>query len=120
VSFLDRFARLLGLPPEDAEDALHSDRAARAVLTRRSFFAAAGAMAAGTAFSFAPPVDEFHYLFRSGDYPTKLVGVGNWMPTDPGPFFGVDRSSAVLKGWRMTAPLAEQKIIQAVASMREW
>lgn len=52
---LSRFAKLLGLPHHQAEDALHSERAARAVLTRRSFFAAGGAMAASLAFSFPVP-----------------------------------------------------------------
>lgn len=52
MTSLSRFARLLGLPAHQAEDALHSERAARAVLTRRSFFAASGAMAAGSCFSF--------------------------------------------------------------------
>jgi hypothetical protein len=47
---LAAFAKLLGLPARLAEDALHSERAARAVLTRRNLFAAAGAMAAGSVF----------------------------------------------------------------------
>ena len=54
MTSLSRFARLLGLPAHQAEDALHSERAARAVLSRRSFFAAGGALAAGSAFSFGP------------------------------------------------------------------
>jgi hypothetical protein len=47
---LHRFASLLGLPVHQAEDALYSDRAAKAVLSRRNFFAASGALAAGTVF----------------------------------------------------------------------
>lgn len=52
---LRQFAKLLGLPVHQAEDALYSERSARAVLSRRSLFAAAGALAAGTAFSFPVP-----------------------------------------------------------------
>lgn len=48
-------ARLLGVKRHQAEDALHSERAARAVLSRRELFAASGALAAGTAFSFSQP-----------------------------------------------------------------
>ena len=45
------FGKMLRVPAGDAEDALHSERAAHAVLTRRNLFAAAGAMAAGTLVS---------------------------------------------------------------------
>ncbi len=48
---LDTFAKLLGLPRHQAEDALHSERAAKAVLSRRSFFAAGAALAAGTVYA---------------------------------------------------------------------
>jgi hypothetical protein len=48
-------ARILGIKPDLAEDALHSERAARAVLTRRNLFAAGGALAAGSVFSFGAP-----------------------------------------------------------------
>ena len=56
MTALTRFARLLGLPDHQAEDALHSERAARHVLTRRSFFGVSAAMAAGTVFGFVKPV----------------------------------------------------------------
>lgn len=49
---LDKFAALLGIRPDQAEDALYSERAARHVVSRRSFFGAAGALATGAAFSF--------------------------------------------------------------------
>ena len=45
---------MLGIAEHQAEDALHSERAARAVLSRRSFFAAGAALAAGTAFTEVP------------------------------------------------------------------
>lgn len=45
---------MLGIAEHQAEDALRSERAARAVLTRRSFFAAGAALAAGTAFTEVP------------------------------------------------------------------
>lgn len=50
MSALKTLARMLGVAPRLAEDALHSERAAQAVLSRRNLFAAAGAMAAGAVF----------------------------------------------------------------------
>ena len=52
---LSAFARLLGVPLRHAEDALHSESAARFVLSRRSVFGVAGALALGSAFSFPAP-----------------------------------------------------------------
>ena len=49
---LDRFAKLLGIRPDQAEDALRSERAAKHVVSRRSFFGAAAALATGAVFSF--------------------------------------------------------------------
>lgn len=46
---------MLRVPLGDAEEAMRSDRAAKAVLSRRQLFLASGAMAAGRAFSFAAP-----------------------------------------------------------------
>jgi len=70
VSGLSRFARLLGLPAHQAEDALHSERAASAVLSRRSLFAASGAMAAGSCFSFGAPAlaQSFMVLRDCGEW----------------------------------------------------
>lgn len=45
-------ARLFGIPLGDAEEALHSERAARVVLSRRSLVGVAAALAAGSAFAF--------------------------------------------------------------------
>lgn len=45
-------AKMLGLSSEHAEASMHSERAARAVLTRRNTFAAGAALAMGAAFSF--------------------------------------------------------------------
>ncbi len=50
---LRQFARLLGLSDDLAEDALHSERAARHVVSRRTFFGVAGAMATGLVFGDA-------------------------------------------------------------------
>lgn len=55
MSALRALANMLGVAPRLAEDALHSERAAKAVLSRRNLFAAAGAMAAGTVF--CPPIE---------------------------------------------------------------
>jgi hypothetical protein len=51
VNPLETIARMLGVAPRHAEDALHSERAARAVLTRRNLFAAGAALASGAVFS---------------------------------------------------------------------
>lgn len=51
---LKRFGRLIGVAAGDEEAALHSELAAKAVLTRRDFGVAASALASGLAFSFAP------------------------------------------------------------------
>lgn len=61
MSALQKFARMLGLGDDQAEDALRSESAARAVLSRRNLFAAGAALAAGSAFSFAAP-DPFFLL----------------------------------------------------------
>ena len=52
MTALSTLARMLGVRRELAEDALHSERAAKAVLSRRSLFAAVGAMVGGVAFGF--------------------------------------------------------------------
>jgi hypothetical protein len=52
---LAALAKLLGVRRHLAEDALHSERAARAVLSRRELFVASGALAAGSVFSFSAP-----------------------------------------------------------------
>ncbi len=52
-SALRQFARLLGLSDDLAEDALHSERAARHVVSRRTFFGAGCALAAGMVFGDA-------------------------------------------------------------------
>ena len=48
MSALTTLAKMLGVAPRLAEDCLRSESAARAVLTRRNLFAAAGALAAGS------------------------------------------------------------------------
>ncbi len=52
MSAFDRFARLLGLPVTQAEDALTSEPVARLVVSRRLFLGAAGVVGAG---SLLPP-----------------------------------------------------------------
>lgn len=54
MSALLRFAKLLGVQPHQAEDALHSESAARAVLSRRNLFAAGAALAAGSVLVGGP------------------------------------------------------------------
>ncbi len=52
MSVWNEFAALIGVAPRHAEDALHSERAARASLSRRGLFGASAALAAGVAFGF--------------------------------------------------------------------
>lgn len=55
-STLADFASMLGMSEANAGESLKSERAAKAVLTRRSLFAAAGTMATGALITKAPPV----------------------------------------------------------------
>ena len=61
MSALQTLARMLGVAPRLAEDARFSERAARAALSRRNLFAAAGAMAAGTVFAQVRGIG-YHYV----------------------------------------------------------
>lgn len=54
MSALTTLARMLGVAPRLAEDALHSESAARAVLSRRNLFAAGAALAAGSVLVGGP------------------------------------------------------------------
>lgn len=51
LTILATFARLIGVPTRLAEDALHSERAARHTLSRRGMMGALAAMAAGSVVS---------------------------------------------------------------------
>ncbi len=55
MTALSTIARMLGIRTDLAEDALHSESAARAGLSRRNLFLATGAMAAGSVFSIPDP-----------------------------------------------------------------
>ena len=58
---LQTLAKMLGVRADLAEDAMHSESAARAALSRRSLFAAGAAMAAGTVLVGGPlPLRVFH------------------------------------------------------------
>lgn len=73
MTALSRFASLLSLPVHQAEDALHSERAARHALSRRGFFGVSAAMAAGTAFGFASPAKRVEVLVRLFGDPTTTA-----------------------------------------------
>lgn len=66
LATLRDFARMLRVPATDADEALRSERAARTVLSRRNLFAAAGAMAAGSVFSFAPSPPVLGWVYLNG------------------------------------------------------
>jgi|SRR6185295_3145756 len=57
-SIFQRFAKLLGIEERHAEDALHSERVANQVISRRSFIGAAGALAGATMFAFPKSVQD--------------------------------------------------------------
>ncbi len=62
---IQALAKLLGLTPEHAEASMHSESAARAVLTRRNLFAAGAALATGSVFSFGATDPDGVYLITS-------------------------------------------------------
>ncbi len=82
---IDALARLLGIRRDQTEDALKSERAARATLNRRGFLLA-GASASAS-------------LATGAIWSLPSVAV-----EPPGPFFGVDRAvdTARLAGSRLT------------------
>lgn len=60
MSYLQKLATMLGIGEHQAEDALHSERAARIAVGRRDFLAAGAALATGAAFSrFTPDPPGF-------------------------------------------------------------
>jgi hypothetical protein len=80
VNIWNEFSKLIGVSPQHAEDALYSERAARATLSRRGMFGASAALAAGMAFGFqSPPRTELYrlvYADTDGNY--------IWMPLEKG------------------------------------
>lgn len=56
------FAKLVGVAPRHAEAALHSERVAQGVLSRRAMFSATAALAAGTVFGFPSPEPTVLYF----------------------------------------------------------
>lgn len=61
MSALATLAKMLGVATHQTEDALHSESAARAVLSRRNLFAAGAALAAGSLLVGGPlPLRVFH------------------------------------------------------------
>lgn len=61
MSALLQLATMLGVAPRLAEDALHSESAARAVLSRRNLFVAGAALAVGSSLTGGPlPLQVFH------------------------------------------------------------
>lgn len=75
MSALATLARMLGVAPRLAEDAMHSERAAKASLSRRNLLAAAGAMATGA--MFCPSVELVRPCWRPPETLMPLVGVWN-------------------------------------------
>lgn len=61
MSALLQLAKMLGVAPRLAEEALHSESAARAVLSRRNLFAASAALAVGSSLIGGPlPLRVFY------------------------------------------------------------
>lgn len=61
---IQTLAKMLGLSVERAEATMHSECAARSVLTRRNLFAAGAALATGSAFSFASAAPFTYYEYN--------------------------------------------------------
>ncbi len=99
-------AKMLGLSPEHAEASMHSERAARAVLTRRNLFAAGAALATGSVFSFgALKVFTYEDWRDLGFYVqnTKLMPTVTLPRIRPGELFEVWIAGVKLPGlvpWR--------------------
>lgn len=81
---LDTLARMLGLSRTAAEESLHSERAARHVLTRRDAFGLAGAMCSGFFYS---ELDPRGFLFTAHYLQAAQLGermwfapIGTWPP----------------------------------------
>lgn len=102
---LDRFAKLLGIRPDQAEDAIHSERAAKLVVSRRSFLGVGAALATGAIFSFGTGVE----VVRRGSMLTSFDAVLKEIYSDDrierlvyraNPFLGmitkVDQASGVI------------------------
>ncbi len=73
---IDALARLLGIRRDQTEDALKSERAARATLNRRGFLlagaSASAALAAGTLFSF-PGVEVVEQIIQPARIGSRLT-----------------------------------------------
>lgn len=89
MSALRTLASMLGVAPRLAEDALHSESAARAVLSRRNLFAAGAALAVGSALVGGPlPLRVFHdesswYVAHSwADFRDLLMVHNDWYLED--------------------------------------
>lgn len=71
---IDALARLLGIRPDQTEDALRSERAARATLNRRGFLlagaTAGAAIATGALWSIPPAAPP---LITCGDYRATIT-----------------------------------------------
>ncbi len=76
MSYLQRFARMLGIGEHQAEDALQSESAARVAIGRRDFIAAGAALAVGTAFSIPEAATEITTLltWEPGTVLVEIVG----------------------------------------------
>jgi len=87
MSWLSRFASLVGLPERLAEDALHSERAAQHTLSRRGMLLGGAAMATGAVFSFPAPEAPRVFWYRA-DCGIVLNGdeVLEWRSLIPGGF----------------------------------
>jgi hypothetical protein len=89
MTALATLSRMLGVAPRLAEDALHSEGAARAALSRRNLFAAGAAMATGSLLVGGPlPLLVFHddctwYAAHSwADYRELLKEQCGWKDDD--------------------------------------
>lgn len=87
---LQRFACMLGLRDDQAEDGLESERVAQHVLSRRSFLGAAGALASGAVFSFPGIEAADMYEVRLASYPAFFARVPLYIWVNGADFDQVD------------------------------
>lgn len=101
---LDSFAKLVGVKPDDAEDAIASEEHAKKVLSRRGLFGAGAALVASKAFGLPEPtnvlqIGDVAWTFDDGEL---NVAVGSLKNFTIGVRFAARFDE--LSGWAMVEP----------------
>lgn len=108
-SALKEFAKLLHLPERHAEDALHSERAAKHTISRRSFFGTSAAMAGAAVFAIPQAVEAEPLPVPTGPRGAEWASPQFWAATGcavlmpigaSGAFYWSETLDAIRKGPR--------------------